>query len=44
VLNKFWGLPKEKIFELYNDVKMEEFTTEIINEVNEYITAIKKRI
>lgn len=41
---KFWDLDKEKIFDLNNNNEMNDFTNQIINELNEYIFEIKKRI
>ena len=41
---KFWWLDKEKIFDLNNDKEMNNFTNEIINELNNYIYQIKERI
>jgi len=44
MFRKFWWLDKEKIFELNNDKEMEEFTDQIVNEIEEYISEIKKRV
>jgi hypothetical protein len=41
---KFWWLDKERIFELYNEEEMNEFTDQIVNEIDQYIIEIKKRI
>lgn len=41
---KFWWLDKEKIFDLNNDKEMNDFTEQIVNEINEYINEITKRI
>lgn len=41
---KFWGMSKEKIFKLNDETEMNEFTDEIVNEVNQYIIEIEKRI
>lgn len=41
---KFWWLDKERIFELNDEQEMNEFTDTIVNEINEYINEIKKRV
>lgn len=41
---KFLWLDKEKIFDLNNDNEMKNFTDQIINELDQYINEIKKRI
>ena len=41
---KFWWLEKERIFELNNGNEMNEFTDQIVNEIDEYINEINKRI
>jgi len=41
---KFWLLDKERIFDLNDNNKMNDFTNQIVNEIDEYINEIKKRI
>jgi len=44
VFRRFWWLDKEKIFDLNNDTEMNNFTDQIINELDQYINEINKRI
>jgi hypothetical protein len=41
---KFWWIDKERIFELNDETEMNEFTDQIVNEIDEYINEIKKRV
>lgn len=41
---KFWWIDKERIFELNDETEMNEFTNQIVNEIDEYINEIKKRV
>jgi hypothetical protein len=41
---KFWWLDKEKIFDLNDDTEMNNFTDQIVNEIDQYIDEINKRI
>ena len=41
---KFWWMDKERIFELNDETEMNEFTDQIVNEIDVYINEIKKRV
>lgn len=41
---KFWWIDKGTIFELNDEAEMNNFTDQIINEIDQYINELKKRI
>jgi len=44
IFRKFWWIDKETIFELNNEAEMNNFTDQIVNEIDQYISELKNRI